>query len=82
MQYQPWKRPSPAPPGLLTQSAETKKWIVIGFCSLWGSSADQCILDVLMAPNLNEAAQESQEFELDCEPHFFFFLIIIPSKEK
>lgn len=35
-----------------------------------------------MAPNLNEAAQESQEFELDCEPHFFFFLTIIPNKEK
>lgn len=41
-----------------------KQLIVTGFCSLWCSSADQYVLDMLMAPNLNETAQGSQEFEL------------------
>lgn len=94
MQYQPWKCSTPAPPWLLTQSAETKNGLSLDFAvsevpqqinTSWTCSKNHRSLRMeeyfevegtgswvqllsgiehTVAPNLNETAQELQEFDL------------------
>lgn len=92
MQYQPWKcstlsphNPLPHPPTPPPPASDSiswnKKWIVIGFCSLWGSSVDQYVLDVLMALIWKKLHKNHKILRLDCEL-LFGVLFLIRSNTK